>query len=288
MKVLFFSKGDLPDYQSEMVFHGGRSVIGNDFVDANKAWYHYKSDKDLYWNDRVPGNGKEYGRGFTMTGHFEEDNIDRENIKEKIEDHYFDKIIYGSSNRCQDYIDLVQRVYKKEDIIFIDGEDGPGINFELVGKGIYYKRELQISPTIEIRPINFAIPSFLIVDKISEKTQFRAHIIPGNSKTYIYDTQSDYYNGYRKSYFALTFKKGGWDCLRHYEILMNGCIPEFLELEKCPPHTMVNFPKELVIEANGDRFDKSFSILEDYSYKLLEYTKENLTTEKLFNYIINA
>ena len=29
-----------------------------------------------------------------------------------------------------------------------------------------------------------------------------------------------------KKYFWITIK-AGWDCLRHYEILMNGCIPYF-------------------------------------------------------------
>lgn len=286
MKVLFFSRGDLPDYQSEMVFHGGRKTLGSDFVDANRAWYHYKKDKELYWNDRVPGNGKEYGRGFTMTGHFEEDNIDRENIKEKIEDHYFDKIIYGSLNRCQDYLDLVQKVYKKEDIIFIDGEDQSNINFDLLGKGMYFKRELQVSPTNDLKPISFAIPSDLIVNEVPEKTRFRAHIVPGDIRTYIYDNQPDYYNGYRESYFGLTYVKGGWDCLRHYEILMNGCIPEFIDLDKCPQYTMTTFPKEMVLRINQNRFSKSFSELKENTLELLEYTRKNLTTENLFKYII--
>lgn len=287
MKVLFFSKGDLPDYQSDMVFHGGRTLLGNDFVDANRVWYHYKQDKKLYWNQRVPDNGKAYGRGFTTTGHFDEDNIDRSDIKQKIENHYFDKVIYGSVNRCQDYLDLVLRVYNKEDIIFIDGEDQSNLNSNLLGKGVYYKRELQQKPTDTLRPISFAIPSNLILDKPTDKERFRAHIIPGYLETYIYDNEVDYYNGYRESYFALTFKKGGWDCLRHYEILMNGCIPEFLDLEKCPPNTMVNFPKELIIKINNDHPRIPFSTLEEYIFELLEYTKNNLTTEKLFNYIIN-
>ena len=50
MKILFIAKGDLPDYQSDMVFHGGRSTLGNDFVDCNKLWYMYKDEKELYDN----------------------------------------------------------------------------------------------------------------------------------------------------------------------------------------------------------------------------------------------
>jgi hypothetical protein len=46
-----------------------------------------------------------------------------------------------------------------------------------------------------------------------------------------YNTEEEYYNEYKKSYFAITTKKCGWDCMRHYEILANGCIPYFLNIE---------------------------------------------------------
>ena len=43
---------------------------------------------------------------------------------------------------------------------------------------------------------------------------------------------------YRKdlegSLFALTFKKAGWDCLRHLEILSAGCLPLFTDIVNCP------------------------------------------------------
>ena len=38
--------------------------------------------------------------------------------------------------------------------------------------------------------------------------------------------------------------------MRHYEILANGCIPYFIEIEKCPKQTMFLLPKELLIEGN--------------------------------------
>ena len=42
---------------------------------------------------------------------------------------------------------------------------------------------------------------------------------------------------YQNSLFSLTYRKTGWDCLRHYEILASGSIPLFLDLEKCPEDT---------------------------------------------------
>jgi hypothetical protein len=140
MKILFIAKGDLPDYQSDMVFHGGRSTLGADFVDCNKLWYMYKNEMELHWTSRVPDNGKAYGRGFTMCGRLTEDNVDRTNIPDKIKNHYFDKIIYGSCTRCLDHFDLVREYYDKKDVVLIDGEDDQGIRSNLLPYGVYFKR----------------------------------------------------------------------------------------------------------------------------------------------------
>jgi hypothetical protein len=37
-----------------------------------------------------------------------------------------------------------------------------------------------------------------------------------------------------KNHILQLQKKGGWDCLRHYEIIGNGCMPYFENIEKCP------------------------------------------------------
>ena len=53
---------------------------------------------------------------------------------------------------------------------------------------------------------------------------------------------------YSNSIFAITNKKLGWDCLRHYEILMNGCIPLFFNIEDCPKLILKTLPKERLSE----------------------------------------
>ena len=98
-------------------------------------------------------------------------------------------------------------------------------------------------------PIQFAIHESKIVKEIPEKDQDFAFIIPGNIRTYIYNEESEYYKDYQRSFFALTWKKGGWDCMRHYEILANGCIPYFVDLDQCDPNTMQFLPRELIKEA---------------------------------------
>lgn len=67
--------------------------------------------------------------------------------------------------------------------------------------------------------------------------------------TYIFDTEKAYYSQYNDAFFGVTMKKAGWDCFRHYEILLSGSIPYFLDLDQLPEQTMAKFPKTLVLQA---------------------------------------
>ncbi len=153
-----------------------------------------------------------------------------------------------------------------------------------------------------LHPITFSIPE----DKLCAfenvytcKTKILSNLIPGDTRTYIYHTEEDYYNEYKKSYFAITTKKGGWDCMRHYEILANGCIPYFIDIEQCPQYTLHLCPKLLFIEANVlyDRFKtKTMDSLTDkdrneyYALlrKLYDYTKNHLTTYQMAKYVLRV
>jgi len=147
-------------------------------------------------------------------------------------------------------------------------------------------------------PITFSISKDKICDNTTIKTKILSDIIPGNISTYIFNNEEDYYNEYKTSYFAITTKKAGWDCMRHYEILANGCIPYFIDIENCPKNTMALLPKDLFIEANllyNNTFKNKhmheitqediheYTILQT---KLLEYTKNYLTTDKIASYIL--
>lgn len=284
MKILYIAKFDLPDFQSDMIFHGLRSLFGEEVVDVNEAWYMYDDFRN-YWADRVPSRGMEYGRGFTLYGRLPKLNVDRTDLKSKIQNKYFDKIVYGSITRNFDYADIVFQHYKSEDIIAIDGEDNQNVlNSTFVLK--YFKRELA-HPRSDIFPINFCIPKKLIVKEIPKKERDYATIIPGDKSTYIYTEEKPYFEDYQRSYFGVTCKKGGWDCLRHYEILMNGCIPLFSDLEQCPEFTMTRFPKKLVIEAyNKIKEGNDLSFYEEYVNLLLDHTRKNLTTEEVAKSIL--
>jgi hypothetical protein len=147
-------------------------------------------------------------------------------------------------------------------------------------------------------PITLSIPKEKICDINIQKTKILSNLIPGNISTYIYNTEQEYYNEYQKSYFAITRKKGGWDCLRHYEILANRCVPLFIDINECPINTLFLLPKKLLFEAI-DLYNNKFAnkkinelTIEDINEyvilqnKLLEYTKNYLTTDKIAKYIL--
>lgn len=138
-----------------------------------------------------------------------------------------------------------------------------------------------------IYPISFSIPRHRILDAVPEKTQVLATCIPGLSDTYIFNNQEDYDNDYRKSQFAITTCKGGWDCYRHYEILANGSIPLFPKLETCPSLTMTTLPKQLIFEANAV-LAKDPSRYTEYATKLLDYTREHLSTQTTASYVLKT
>lgn len=149
-------------------------------------------------------------------------------------------------------------------------------------------------------PIGFSIHDSKIVSNIQEKSQLLAPLIPGDVKTYIYRDEKTYYDDYKKSWFGITHKKAGWDCMRHYEILACGCIPLFKDLESCPNDTMTFFPKNIILETN-ELYKEMQKSLNDYGQidqslknkalgyieKLLTHTRNFLTNKKMAEYILN-
>ena len=149
-----------------------------------------------------------------------------------------------------------------------------------------------------IHPVTFSFPEEKIVNALPIKTKILSDLIPDRPETYIYGNETDYYNEYRTSFFATTVKKGGWDCMRHYEIMGNGCIPYFPDIEICPTNTLALLPKDLLIEGNslyakfkGRRLeDLSDADIQQYNilvHKLLDYTRAHLTTSSMARYILD-
>eukprot|EP01061_Rhynchopus_euleeides_P009115 TRINITY_DN18265_c5_g1_i1.p1 TRINITY_DN18265_c5_g1~~TRINITY_DN18265_c5_g1_i1.p1 ORF type:complete len:856 (+),score=237.74 TRINITY_DN18265_c5_g1_i1:73-2640(+) len=177
--------------------------------------------------------------------------------------------------------------------------------------------------TFNVWPVQFSLPSYRYLSSVKWKRSGQeafAPSIPGNKNTYKHSAKAgqqgdaepdeEYFREYRHSYYCVTRKKKGWDCLRHYEILSQGCVPYFVDLHKLPASTMPFFPKKLVMEAMSlpgvtfkDDFKGSFLNLSSYSidfnvfdkekyYKLAaqiqNHARKYLTSEAMASYVLRA
>lgn len=137
---------------------------------------------------------------------------------------------------------------------------------------------------MRIHSINYSIPEVKIIDRVPKKTKWFATVVPGDLSTYIFDDESGYYKDYQNSVFAHTKKKAGWDCMRHYEILANGCIPIFENINEIPDGTMQTFPKNELkqfykkIDYLVNIGDPNHPDIRNFIRYLIDYTKYNLTT----------
>ena len=285
MKILYISKGDHVDYQDDCLCIGLKELFGTDVVDVNKREHIY----DTY--DKVKASTL-YGKGMSVTRVLPDLEVDRTDIGNKIKNKYFDFIVYGSIWRCSADIDRVLQYYPKNKIIVIDGEDEQHIHKSYDLGILYFKREL-IYNADRLYPISFAIPTNKITFN-TNKTRAYAICDPRDRNTYIYKTEEDYYKGYQEACFGFTMKKAGWDCMRHYEILANDCIPSFIDIGNCPDRTMIHFPKELCkqlytsFEGRHTYPAHYFNVYEEYKERFREHTRKYNTTKALAEYVINT
>lgn len=286
MKILFISSGKQPDYQCDCLYHGLKTKYGSDVEATSDMWFMYDT---LTAAESV----FLYGKGFTLYGLLDSNikNVQEiSSIKEKIRTRYYKYIIYGSLTRDLSFLDIVSEIYKSNEIVFVDGEDITSIDENFVRLGVYFKRELD-KVIKGVYPISFGIPAEKIVSDIPPKSRDWALNYPGKLATYIYNEESAYYSDYQSSKYAVTFRKAGWDCLRHYEIIANGCLPYFTDIASCPETCMINFPKEIIKEiflkvSNNEEFtDEKYNELVEV---LLAHCREYLTTEALAGYLVDT
>jgi len=260
MKILVARHSDWHDlfpqeYLCDQVFHGLHS-LGHEVTDDRRAWYLYKSEFEpwggKYKLDQGHYHGSPlYGGGFSYAATLDEDmSIVRDPavIEQRIRDHYYDKIVIGRPDYKPSYMNLIYEHYDRKDILALDGRDEYAIDHELAGRTTYFKRELNGEPTEFMRTINFAIAKSKCRTDRADKTKLVATVIPFHPNTYVFKVEKEYYDDYAQSMFAITRKKSGWDCMRHYEILANRCVPYFVDIEACPPNIMLTLNKQLLLE----------------------------------------
>ena len=283
MKILFINNFNAPDYLNDSVYHG-LYCLNKKFPTEFQVTV---SNRPGYMMKDYPDPENLYGRGFSLYA-FMDDHLPVEtDMIRKIQDRYYDLVIYGSILRDSTLIEEVFRSYRKDEILTFDGEDYHYIDEFLAYRTTYFKRE-NVLGRRDIRNTNFAIPEEKVFTRKFKKDKVLGTVIPGDTSTYLFSKEHDYYMDYATSHYGKTHKKGGWDCLRHYEIFAAYCIPYFSDIHLCPEQVLTNLPKNLLLEVN--RYAVEGLIHPDYDNLLEEaheYTLKYLTTEALATKILS-
>jgi len=281
-KIFKASYGFISDYMNDLLFYGLYELFGDDVTDSTQI-------VSLYKDQQQQVDPKTIWGGFTAFWLIGDNKIDRTDIEQKIKHRYYDLVIYGAINRCDDHFRLVRKKYPASRILLVDGADETTL-LPLHKKYPYFKRELTDSVK-NVFPISFSIPEQKMRrTPAMDKEQLFGAIIPGVKETYTFHNEQLYYDDYYRSYYGLTTKKAGWDCMRHYEILGNYCLPYFPGLEACPANTMHNFPRELVKQGMLLLHAKQFNAdhYQEVMARAYQHTLDHLTTKAVARKVIDT
>ena len=256
MRILFLTTPG-EDYLQDSLFYGLRRRLGADVVDWPR--------KDVMYTDCPRPNAELYGRGFTLWKLLPPIDVDRPPANASIHDAAggFDLLVFGSIRRQRAEFAAwnrrrgFARFTDRPRAVFLDGEDKTRLLIPAALRGRYYKRERTRGTAPLTRPISFSIPAAKIALRVAadKPRRFATHVqceeayrIPWIAEhcksSYAFDTEDAYRADLASSLFGLTMRKAGWDCMRHYEVAANGCVPAFWKLgEKpatCAPHGLVD------------------------------------------------
>ena len=248
MKILFITSKK-PEYQAEYleltILNGMRKILGNNFID-------YPRKKVAYGDFSEISKERLHGKGFSILREPIQD-IDRGEVLNS----KYDAILYGTGHSVGEdyYIPEIDKLTNGK-IWILDGHDLYGNakikkvykNEEIIGNQFRYsfKRELIFEeesvfptgygiPEENIMPINLEKKSQLIQQTHPNFSNFETiRDIASGHKHHIFESEKNYYQDLSKSWFGLTCKKGGWDCMRHYEIIAAGTVLLFRDYKEKP------------------------------------------------------
>ena len=263
-RILFLTESR-EDYLADSLLHG-LIALGHDVTDYPRKHILYRHS-----NSSPDSSGFDVrGNGFTLYGNLDDRPVDRSYITQKLEKNYFDIVILGQIWRqwgeLLDLAPLLQTV----PIVLLDGDDDTrlfhrsGTRFRRYGwqpfpirsgRCLYLKREWQGDCSrgrfCRVLPASFSIPAekIRVADSSRKSQRLATHCVDpevahacGLHTSYAFASEQDYYDDLSASRFAVTTKRGGWDCLRHYEIAAAGSVPCVRQLETkpalCAPHNL--------------------------------------------------
>jgi hypothetical protein len=208
-----------------MMLHGLRGVLGDSCIDLPR--------KRVLYRDFSETSQKElHGGGFTLyTKAIQE--ISTRDISE------VDTILYGVT--CAYGITEYPTInHRFKNVWYLDGHDDPPIRKTPCFKRELYQPQSDVYPTgfgipeYQIRELDFSIKSQLFQKTAPHAAQFQEPRDLGTRTHHIFTDENEYFKDMQCSWFGLTCKKGGWDTLRHYELIANGCLLLFRDYHLKP------------------------------------------------------
>ena len=282
MRVLYLtSQGE--DYLQDQILLGLRESLGAQVLDDPRK-------SVLYRNCPVPRR-ELYGRGFTLWKLLDDIPLDRGDLNRRIEDGEFETLIFGNIWRqLGEFREFRARRYLRRcfrRVGFLDGEDHKRTYLPALPYGLYFKREIRLAlPLPRTRRINFSIPGSKLRARPLEKDQlFARHVQCDEAyklepirrqcrKSYLFEKEEDYYRDLALSRYAVTMKKMGWECQRHYEIAANHTVPCFYRLSRkprrCAPHGLVDGENVLAFDSAGELEEKIEEVRRNGRYAQLQ------------------
>lgn len=270
LKILFLHNNK-EDYLSASLFHGLRTLLGENCVDFPRFDCMYLSMTD-------EARSSMRGFGFTLYGLLP----DLPRVPEmrrfwQRDLGQYDYVVISDVWSNWNVVRDIRGQIDADKIIVLDGSDAstlfpnafhlrsqPLAYFTPIRRDRYFKRELipgaSAHPVFRplmralgkdgqppgVQPISFSVPQEKIWKEgaSSYRTKdFPAHIVDAEiaqvankdkSQAYVFTKEDDYYADLRISRFGVTTKRAGWDCLRHYELAANGCVLCFRDLDHKP------------------------------------------------------
>jgi len=249
MKIAFITTRDTGpqgDLLEVSILHGLRTLMGSSCID-------FPRKKVMYHDWSCTPKDSLHGRGFSLyttpLPDIESNSRSLEGIDAVL---YGVSCMYGETNYPE-----VDKLVPAENIFYLDGHDLYGeapqkalVNGEIIitnQKDNSFKRELVIEEP-NIWPTGFGIPKERIRGlAFNRKKQLYQKTAPddaifkpiqdlgGTRDHHVFTDEEEYYNDLSSSWFGLTCKKGGWDCLRHYEIIASGALLLFKDYHDKPP-----------------------------------------------------
>ena len=313
MRILFLTD-DREDYLADSLFHGLRQLSDIELVDYPRKDILYRGHPD------VPRSSIR-GGGFTLYKLLNESDasMKRHQIWHQLETGLFDAVIISNIWRQWGLLLQWQSLLKKQSLILLDGDDDERhyptskSRYRKFGIGTGLKELLQQPSTrlfkrewtyrtrfnpksVIVNETSFSIPEEKTLATAPEKyTMFPRHIVDtevaqhiGGTTSYAFNHEDDYRHNLAESRFGITLRRGGWDCLRHYEIAAAGTIPCFRNLLEKPPHCAPHGLKDgdnCIAYVNVDQLLKRLHALTPNQEsamrsKALQWAKDNTTRER--------